>query len=51
MAVESASLPEEEKVLMFERAVGLGQIEELIAMAEDEHRLIPKYAEWKLWEN
>jgi len=33
-----------------ERALGLGQIEELYAVAEDELALIPKMREWKPWE-
>jgi NADH dehydrogenase (ubiquinone) 1 alpha subcomplex subunit 5 len=43
-------LSEEQKVQMVEEAVGLGQIEELIKMAEEDLALIPQYAEWKLWE-
>ena len=31
------------KVLDFEAKVGLGQAEELIAMAKDELKLLPKY--------
>ena len=47
---KDASLSEEQKVQMVEEAVGLGQIEELIKMAEEDLALIPQYAEWKLWE-
>ena len=30
--------------------IGGGQVEELYRMAEDELKLIPKYAEWRMWE-
>ncbi|EQC32079.1 hypothetical protein SDRG_10276 [Saprolegnia diclina VS20] len=33
-----------------EKTVNCGQVEELIEQAEDELFLIPKYAEWRLWE-
>ncbi|OQR95638.1 hypothetical protein THRCLA_22097 [Thraustotheca clavata] len=39
---------EDENVV--EKIINCGQVEELIEQAEDELFLIPKYAEWRLWE-
>ncbi|KAF0709007.1 Aste57867_6129 [Aphanomyces stellatus] len=33
-----------------EKLINCGQVEELLVQAEDELFLIPKYAEWRLWE-
>lgn len=44
-AVQSDASSEE-----VERKIGRGQLEELITQAEGELALIPKMAEWKLWE-
>eukprot|EP01115_Flamella_aegyptia_P010777 TRINITY_DN4841_c2_g1_i1.p1 TRINITY_DN4841_c2_g1~~TRINITY_DN4841_c2_g1_i1.p1 ORF type:complete len:165 (+),score=48.71 TRINITY_DN4841_c2_g1_i1:45-539(+) len=41
----------EEDVEVIEKKINDGQIETLIMDAEDELELIPKMAEWKLWEN
>lgn len=43
-------LEREADVFKFEAEIGLGQVEELIEMAEDELRLIPNYKSWKVWE-
>jgi len=40
----------ETDVVTIENTIGSGQIEELIRIAEDERKLIPKYAEWRMWE-
>ena len=44
-AVQSDASSEE-----VERVIGRGQLEELITQAESELELIPKMAEWKLWD-
>lgn len=33
-----------------EKEISCGQLEELIEQANDELYLIPKFAEWRLWE-
>ena len=38
------------QVNKIEDVIGGGQVEELYRMAEDELKLIPKYAEWRMWE-
>jgi len=43
-------IEKESDIDTIERTIGSGQIEELIRIAEDERVLIPKYAEWRLWE-
>jgi hypothetical protein len=37
-------------VLDLEAKIGLGQAEELIEMAKDELKVLPKYIEWRAWE-
>ena len=41
---------ENTQVSKIEDVIGGGQVEELYRMAEDELKLIPKYAEWRMWE-
>jgi len=43
-------LKREGDVFKVEQEIGLGQVEELIQMAEDELRLIPRYKSWRVWE-
>lgn len=39
-----------QNVAEFEEKVGLGEVEEVIEMVRTELTLIPKYAEWRAWE-
>lgn len=44
------SIEGSKSVAEFEEKVGLGEIEEVIDMVKTEMELIPKYAEWRAWE-
>jgi len=44
------SIEQSKSVGEFEQKVGLGEIEEVIDMVKSELKLIPKYAEWRAWE-
>ncbi|KAJ1633874.1 hypothetical protein T492DRAFT_576381, partial [Pavlovales sp. CCMP2436] len=45
-----STIGESKSIADFEAKAGLGEVEEVIVMVETELTLIPKYAEWRAWE-